>query len=135
MSTNKTEHYALHAWEPGDDFLRTEFNENFAAVDAVLGEMPANKKLKLVTGTYTGDGKVNQTISLAFAPKVMIVACRDSGSYYHVSLVLPNADTMYASLDGEELTVNGYLNFAPGDNGSAGYNCNPYRYIAFDWED
>ncbi len=34
MSTNKTQNYHLHAWEAGDDFLRTEFNENFAASDA-----------------------------------------------------------------------------------------------------
>ena len=36
MSTNKTQNYALHAWEPEDDFLREEFNQNFAAIDAAL---------------------------------------------------------------------------------------------------
>ncbi len=34
MSTNKSEHLNLHLWEPEDDFLRTEFNENFEKIDA-----------------------------------------------------------------------------------------------------
>ena len=36
MSTNKSEHLNLHLWEPEDDFLRTEFNENFAALDGAM---------------------------------------------------------------------------------------------------
>ena len=34
MSTNKSGHLNLHLWEPEDDFLRTEFNENFETLDA-----------------------------------------------------------------------------------------------------
>ena len=42
MSTNKSEHLKLHLWEPEDNFLRTEFNENFSALDgAVAGETAA----------------------------------------------------------------------------------------------
>ena len=36
MSTNKSEHLGLHLWEPEDDFLRTEFNENFTAIDGAV---------------------------------------------------------------------------------------------------
>ncbi len=36
MSTNKTQHYHLHAWAAGDNFLRTEINENFTALDTAL---------------------------------------------------------------------------------------------------
>ena len=36
MSTNKTQNYGLHAWEAEDDFLRTEFNENFEKLDTEL---------------------------------------------------------------------------------------------------
>ena len=44
MSTNKSEHLKLHLWEPEDDFLRTEFNENFEAIDgAVQGEKTARE--------------------------------------------------------------------------------------------
>ena len=50
MSTNKTPNYNLHAWEPGDDFLRREFNENFAALDTA------------VHGGFTDlDSKISQT--------------------------------------------------------------------------
>ena len=28
----------LHQWEPGDDFLRTDFNEDFAKIDAAFGK-------------------------------------------------------------------------------------------------
>ena len=31
-----TPHYHLHQWEPEDKFLRTDFNEDFAALDAAL---------------------------------------------------------------------------------------------------
>ena len=33
MSTKKTQNYQLHQWEATDDFLRTEFNENFGKLD------------------------------------------------------------------------------------------------------
>ena len=29
MSTKKTKNYQLHQWEPADNFLRTEFNDEF----------------------------------------------------------------------------------------------------------
>jgi len=135
MSTQKTANYQLHRWLPQDDFLLEEINANFGAIDGLLARMPESRKLRIATGTYIGNGNYQQTISLDLAPKAAIVACRDSGSYYHVSLVLPEADTMYASLSGSELTVNSYLNFRPGVSGSADSNCNPYRYIAFDWEE
>ena len=31
---NYTEHYQLHQWVPEDDFLRTDFNEDFQKIDA-----------------------------------------------------------------------------------------------------
>lgn len=33
MST-QTQHLGLHQWEPDDDFLRTDFNQDFAKIDA-----------------------------------------------------------------------------------------------------
>lgn len=64
MSTNKTEHYNLHLWEPGDDFLREEFNENFATLDAAA---------RFTAGTFTGDGEDSQFISLGFTPTALLV--------------------------------------------------------------
>ncbi len=65
MSTNKTQNYQLHVWEPGDDFLRTEFNENFAKLDQIP---------EVVTGMYTGDGETARTIELGFRPQAVLVA-------------------------------------------------------------
>ena len=56
MSTNKTQNYALHTWEPEDDFLREEFNQNFAAIDAIL-----KGKAEMVFGTYTGNKSSQRT--------------------------------------------------------------------------
>lgn len=36
MSSGKTEYYQLHLWEPEDNFVRVEFNENHQKVDAAL---------------------------------------------------------------------------------------------------
>lgn len=36
MSTNKTQNYNLHSWVPEDDFIRSEFNENFTGIDTAL---------------------------------------------------------------------------------------------------
>ena len=31
-----TENFGLHQWVPEDDFLRTDFNEDFAKIDAAI---------------------------------------------------------------------------------------------------
>lgn len=36
MSANKSQNLKLHLWEPEDNFLRAEFNENFAAIDTAV---------------------------------------------------------------------------------------------------
>ncbi len=36
---NHTKHYQLHQWGPGDPFLRTDFNEDFAKIDGALGRL------------------------------------------------------------------------------------------------
>ena len=87
---NYTEHYQLHQWEPTDDFLRTDFNEDFAKIDAALGEKAgveelaevqalAGSKCRVVTGSYTGSGTSERTITLGFRPKV--VAVDNMGSF------------------------------------------------------
>lgn len=85
MSTNQTQQYGLHLWEPGDGFLREEFNENFAALDAAA---------RVVTGSYAGNG-VNagdeQEIVLGFRPRVVYVTLED-----------PNRGVSYLTADGVE---------------------------------
>ena len=75
MSTNKTQKYQLHAWEPGDDFLREEFNENFSLLD--------EKAVQVLFGTYQGDGRSEREISLGLTPLAMLVS--DSNGVFDTS--------------------------------------------------
>ena len=72
MSTNKTQNYNLHSWLGGDNFLRTEINENFTALDTVLSQLAA-EKARAVAGVYTGDGTAERTIPLGFPPQAVLV--------------------------------------------------------------
>ena len=85
-----TTNYGLHQWEASDDFLRTDFNTDFAKIDAALGEKAdgedlaevenlAEGKCRVVTGCYTGSGTSERTITLGFRPKV--VAVDNMGSF------------------------------------------------------
>ncbi|MEL4860413.1 hypothetical protein AAEU42_04075 [Pseudoflavonifractor phocaeensis] len=69
MATNRTEQYGLHLWEPGDDFLREEFNENFSRLDL---------SARVVSGSYTGNGAAGQHIELGFWP-ASVLAAREDG--------------------------------------------------------
>ena len=76
-----TANYQLHQWEPADFFLRTDFNADFAKLDAALagkaGLAELAEKLGAVTGSYTGDGSANRTITLGAAP--VAVFLREDG--------------------------------------------------------
>lgn len=76
MATNRTEQYGLHLWEPGDDFLREEFNENARAIEAAL-----EGKLEAVFGSYLGDGTDGRVIDLGFDPRCVILVNK-SGQIY-----------------------------------------------------
>ena len=91
-----TSNYQLHQWVPGDNFLRTDFNEDFAKIDAAIKgvETAANTALALkadkteltqacgaldeakcetLTGSYTGNGANTRTIDLGCAPRAVFV--------------------------------------------------------------
>jgi len=142
MSTNKTGNYNLHSWVPGDDFLREEFNENFAAIDAALGvlagDAPKCKKLRIVTGSYTGNERSPRTIALPFTPKAVYLACKGYGDSYSLNaLYLPGVPTGYGEIVADGFTVSGAMNVArDGSVGILGGELlNPYRYIALYWEE
>ena len=85
MSTNKTSNYRLHKWEPQDDFLRSEFNENFAAIDEAL-----KGKAEVVFGTYTGTKSSKRTINLGFTPSLLLLMGESGlGSSYSGGLTAP----------------------------------------------
>lgn len=73
-----TPNYQLHQWEPEDAFLRADFNEDLKKIDAAIKgvetatEAKLEQKVKLVTGTYVGNGST-QEINLGFQPLAVIV--------------------------------------------------------------
>ena len=80
MSTNKTENYHLHAWELGDDFLLSEINENFAALDA--------NAVRMAAGTYTGDKQAFQDIVLGFRPSAVLVMGQDGSTWTASNVII-----------------------------------------------
>ena len=64
MSTERTKHFELHIWDSGDDFLLSEINENFGALDDAA---------RVVMGTYDGDGTVERVIQLGFTPQAVLL--------------------------------------------------------------
>ena len=91
MSTNKTPNLNLHSWEPLDRFTRTEFNDNFDAIDKAAAEHTADiaelqtqmtERPKMVIGSYIGDCPTNtsreQQINLGFRPKVVFVRAKNN---------------------------------------------------------
>ena len=103
-----TANYQLHHWEPADFFLRTDFNADFAKLDAALagkaGLADLAEKLGAVTGSYTGDGSTSRTISLGFAPiAVFLREDEDSGAI----LAVQNGAVMDEEGEVTMLTVSG----------------------------
>ena len=94
MSTNKTENYGLHAWEASDDFLRQEFNENFAKLDQALHD-------HVVAGAYTGDGTKDRFMDLGFTPRAVLILPQDgkiyNNYYYFGGLAVPDSPVQYNS--------------------------------------
>ena len=89
-----TTNYQLHQWEANDDFLRTDFNEDFAKIDAAIKgvetaantalagkasqmaleavEAMASGKAEFTLGTYIGNGS-NKTVSVGFRAKALFI--------------------------------------------------------------
>ena len=97
-----TPNYGLHQWVPEDQFLRTDFNEDFKKIDTALGQKADQSsmsssvssiqnsmnsqfssvnsainslkgRLEVRVGTYTGNGASNRTISLGVTPEAVLV--------------------------------------------------------------
>ena len=78
-----TTNYGLHQWVPGDNFLRTDFNDDFLIIDnaikAVADALSSGlagleaDKAEFVTGNYVGNDD-DQNINLGFRPQAVLVA-------------------------------------------------------------
>ena len=77
MSTNTSQNLGLHLWEPTDQVLRTEFNENWQKLDTAVNTAQQTAETQCKAGTYTGDGKTmaegGQLIEIGFRPKFVII--------------------------------------------------------------
>ncbi len=92
MSTNTSQNLGLHLWEPTDQVLRTEFNQNWTKLDTAVNTAqetaeavadaytPSNKPY--VVGTYTGPfgGSGSKTFELGFQPSFLILSGNFSSS-------------------------------------------------------
>lgn len=135
---NYTPNYGLHQWEPGDDFLRTDFNADFAKLDAALqakADKPAlaqkadqtaledvqaiaEGRCRVVTGSYVGDGTNSKAINLGGRPKALIFP-NESVSV----TVLPGASLYSVNITSTGFTVGnpGFSPFLPNEAGKRQY--------------
>ena len=131
MSTNQTQRYGLHLWEPGDHFLREEFNENFQALEDAV-----EQKCEVVFGSYTGNDADERAIVLGFRPQAVVLVNKygffePPGGQGRVAggVLFPGYFSTYMM----SLTENGFL-VSCRNNGSYSPNTagnSPYFYIAF----
>ena len=122
----------LHQWEPEDDFLRTDFNEDFAKIDAAFGKKAdsagvearfstldsavaaLNGRLEVKAGSYAGDGAASRTVSLGFTPKAVLVESADgqrttSGGGVYGGIALPGLPvTHYTGVVGLSIVSGGF---------------------------
>ena len=127
MSTNKTENYKLHTWEPSDHFLRTEFNDNFAAIDAIL-----KGKAEVVFGTYTGNKSSQRTIQLGFTPSLLLLMGeRGIGSTYSGGLTALGHPLKNQFKTFLEIVENGFQVAYWEDAAHTNSQNSVYHYLAF----
>ena len=128
-----TTNYQLHQWEPGDNFLRTDFNADFAKIDAAIkgvepaantalagkADGPATQaalaaKAELVTGSYVGEGGTKY-ITLGFQPRLVIVPI--SNDYEVVGITGGDNPEIGVNSTGFEVFGGGSLTMSPNQEG------------------
>lgn len=132
---NYTQYYHLHQWEPEDNFLRTDFNEDFRVLDKALALKP-----EILSGSYTGDDARSRDISLGVSPRAVFVVRQDgamqSDRYTYGGLALQGAPVTMRDGNLVEITSSG-IRVARGDliegrfYADANQSGMSYYYIAF----
>lgn len=155
MASNYTANYGLCQWEPGDSFMRSEFNGDNARVDAALHALESGKaeaaavtalagavngKCRLAAGSYTGNGVKagdSQTVSVGFAAQAVLVEQADgsrSGSGYgaRAGLALRGKPLTKGGATLLSLTGSGFTASVRDESqGSLNSSGTEYYYIAF----
>ena len=146
-----TEHYQLHQWVPEDDFLRTDFNTDFAKIDAALAGLAADLeesdaaretlagRPELTWGSYAGSGEETQSVSLGFAPRAVLSLTAGGYTYRSQSgrgyggLALPSLPVTFGEgNDSVALTAVGFqVAYVPDDGLYHNYSGLVYHYLAW----
>ena len=126
-----TTNYQLHQWEASDDFLRTDFNEDFAKIDnaiKVVADASASglanldaSKAEFVTGSYVGNG-TNYAVSLGFQPKAVLICYATYGT---IEIQGNSHPLVILNSNGFVCTHNSSYGSTPNTKNS------PYAYLAF----
>ena len=135
-----TANYQLHQWVPEDNFLRTDFNQDFARIDAGIRAAKAqaeeleSSKCEITCGTYVGDGAASRTITLGFQPKAVHLEIRSAlrgGSSYNMygGLAVQGGGVAHNNT-ALSITATGFQVFYQGE-ALANISGESYRYIAF----
>ena len=116
-----TPNYGLHQWEPEDSFLRTDFNEDFQKIEETLSGLQAgvDGKSTVVCGSYVGTGSADknqeQTITLGFAPRILLLVHGSGlampireGNYPYVSFSETGFTVIYESTYSFKTNREGY---------------------------
>ena len=147
-----TANYQLHQWVPEDNFLRTDFNQDFQKIDSALASLQtqtdskassaalstvetlAGRKCEITCGTYVGDGAASRTITLGFQPKAVHLEAKTGlrgGSTYHMygGLAVQGGGLShtYTALS---IAPTGFQVFSQ-DEARTNTSGEGYRYIAF----
>lgn len=134
---NYTPNYGLHQWEPDDQFLRTDFNQDFSKIDEALkknaddAKTYTDTKASVAIGSYVGSGSDKTlTVDLGFYPQAVLLECQwgsrqhmSNGAYGGLALRGYGVGTDVTSFS---LTTNGFK--VSGRSNDSSLN---YRYIAF----
>lgn len=134
MASNQTQNYALPQWQGTDPFSMAEFNDTFAKIDTAIANVQskadeiAAKSLRLITGTYTGDGTASRKIDLGATPKLVFVAMYgaltyDSG-YFNGGLATQDCPTRAVAV------VEGGFQLTHGVSNRPNSNDTQYAYFA-----
>ena len=83
MASNYTENYGLCQWEAGDSFVRTEFNQDNARIDAALKDLEDTKaeQAALSSLSATVSGKASQSSVNSLSGEIALKCRVKAGTY------------------------------------------------------
>ena len=146
----QTTNYQLHQWKPYEPVRRAELNDSMNKLDTALSAKADSAELEpqltaitqtlaaleerpdVVFGTYSGNGNYSQSIALGFAPKAVLVICRNGAFSNYSGLALPEASALTSANGGLIYTDgNGFYAKYSTPNAMANEPGHAYNYIAF----